>query len=860
MFDAGNISSLGGSARFYLSTYYDNTSWMEIGGFNISKVTKDFGTNGWVWSMDGTAKITIPTGAVSSDTAANLLIYPAQAPYNPIILQKDLEPVGNENGFVQHFYLYSDEGGGGEGGPTSGGDINIPSGIYSTIVMSYNENDLVIDESKLQVARWTGTSYGWSFSGIRDLVVDTENNQVTFKTNEMGLFAVLQNVSGVSIMAMIEVEPNCSDYTYEYPLFKATIKDNYSGVYENSIVMKVGQPGGYMMDIYDSTGLAHGFCYPDDYYSEYHHGYDPVSGILKVVTCGQPFECATYVVTVSARNNYGVLATAADTFTVDCTPPEIYIPKHYVSKNPEFWFTVTDLESGVDPNSIYIDFAGATDDASDVFERKLYFTWTPSQIEIINDTVYIDPLFEMKNDEYLHVVIYNGFYKTEYQENENYVRVYPGDTSGIYDCVGNHATAIHQWFPVDREAPLCSLLTSKNASPLRFLVYDGKWTVSKDRFTFYGEKSGVDSILILEDGIAADPANYSYDASTHILIYTPPSGGANIDVWVWDAVGNGYAYPQFFTIEDEAPPVVTWLSDDLYQKKDPTIEFTLTDDMSGVDWDSVHVDVWKGSNIYKTFYPNDIMGMKFGDKVTIYMPDYSNNEDLRVVVYTYRSGTSSYPYTTYYYKTGPYDLAGNHASPADKIWKIDTYSPSISTSMTDFADRPIVMQITDAGSGVDWATFEATEIDSYSVDENTGMVSIYLPDGTFEVSINVADEVGNWLSKPFEFTAEAAELSVEGAYNWPNPFDPSAEVTTIELALTQGADVTVKIYDFAGDLVKTVLSNQYKSANGSVKWAGTTDDGEDVANGIYLCHIKAKATDGSKTATKVVKIAVVKKD
>lgn len=571
----------------------------------------------------------MPEGVID-DTLANLLIFPAQKPDVTSIPHMDYLPVGNENGMLQQFYLFLPDTLCPFGEPCSGGEqlYHSPT-VYSTIVLSYDTNEVQIDESELQVGRWNEDTLRWEFTGIRDLVVDTVNNTATFKTNEMGLYAVVQNVSGISIMAMVEVEPNCSDYTYKYPLFKATIKDNYSGVYENSIVMRVGPLGGYMMEIYDGGSLADGFCYRDTSGGEY-YGYDPVSGILKVENCGQPFDAGTYVVTVSARNNYGIKATAGDTFIVETAPPEIYIPKHYVSKNPEFWFTVKDLESGVDKNSIFIDFAGATYDYSDVFERKIYFTMTPSQIDIVNDTVYIDPLFELKDDDYLHVVIYNGIYRREYQENENYVRIYAdsnGHSHGIYDCVGNQATVIHQWFPVDGSPPVITLLSELSDRPLEFRITDAR--------------SGIKTVV-------ADPAGTSsWDSLTGKFLYTPSDGDRMITITATDTVGNVTVYP---------------------------------------------------------------------------------------------------------------------------------------------------------------------------------------------------------------FTTEAEVLAITDVYNYPNPFDPTGDgYTTIELGLTKGANVTVKIYDFAGDYVTTL-----SPVNGEYRWKGTTEDGEMVANGVYLCYIKAK--DGSNTVTEVIKIAVVKKD
>jgi hypothetical protein len=118
------------------------------------------------------------------------------------------------------------------------------------------------------------------------------------------------------------------------------------------------------------------------------------------------------------------------------------------------------------------------------------------------------------------VVIYNGQYHTEHHENENYVRVYgdsaTGHSYGIYDCVGNQATVIHQWFPIDREAPVITMLSTQWGNPLLFEVSD--------------EKSGVslEDIVVMENGVTAPADSVTYDPATGILTYRPPTDGAVI--------------------------------------------------------------------------------------------------------------------------------------------------------------------------------------------------------------------------------------------------------------------------------------------------------------------------------------------
>jgi len=94
------------------------------------------------------------------------------------------------------------------------------------------------------------------------------------------------------------------------------------------------------------------------------------------------------------------------------------------------------------------------------------------------------------------------------------------------------------------------------------------------------------------------------------------------------------------------------------------------------------------------------------------------------------------------------------------------------------------------------------------------------------------------------------------ASNQPNPFNPYKKETTIYLGVTQPSTVEVKIYDLAGELVRTLLSG-WVAAGATVAWDGGADDGPVVADGVYLCHIKAATEDGT-VREQIIKIAVLK--
>ncbi len=73
------------------------------------------------------------------------------------------------------------------------------------------------------------------------------------------------------------------------------------------------------------------------------------------------------------------------------------------------------------------------------------------------------------------------------------------------------------------------------------------------------------------------------------------------------------------------------------------------------------------------------------------------------------------------------------------------------------------------------------------------------------------------------------------AQNYPNPFNPSTE---IHFALPEDAKITLKIYNIAGELVKTLVDERKAAGNYSMTWNGTNDKGRSVAAGVYFYQIE----------------------
>lgn len=100
---------------------------------------------------------------------------------------------------------------------------------------------------------------------------------------------------------------------------------------------------------------------------------------------------------------------------------------------------------------------------------------------------------------------------------------------------------------------------------------------------------------------------------------------------------------------------------------------------------------------------------------------------------------------------------------------------------------------------------------------------------------------------PTAISPQPAAL-VEGfslAQNYPNPFNP---VTTIPFTLPKAANVTLVIYNSAGQPIRTLVSGNLSAGRHLLQWDGTDGAGKPVASGVYLYRLKA---DNFKEARKM---------
>ncbi len=85
--------------------------------------------------------------------------------------------------------------------------------------------------------------------------------------------------------------------------------------------------------------------------------------------------------------------------------------------------------------------------------------------------------------------------------------------------------------------------------------------------------------------------------------------------------------------------------------------------------------------------------------------------------------------------------------------------------------------------------------------------------------------------------------------NYPNPFNPSTE---IKFDIMQSANVTLRIYNSAGQLTKTLINENLKPNSYSVVWNGRDDRGKQCSSGTYFYRLES----GNHNVTK--KMSLIK--
>jgi hypothetical protein len=109
----------------------------------------------------------------------------------------------------------------------------------------------------------------------------------------------------------------------------------------------------------------------------------------------------------------------------------------------------------------------------------------------------------------------------------------------------------------------------------------------------------------------------------------------------------------------------------------------------------------------------------------------------------------------------------------------------------------------------------------------------------FEIGQGVVfdpDQLQNQVLTQGALTVESTPTEFALLQNFPNPFNPE---TTIGYNLAEGGDVSLRIYNIVGQVVRTLVSERQSSGRYQVRWSGTDDRGVAVSSGIYFYQVSA---------------------
>lgn len=168
----------------------------------------------------------------------------------------------------------------------------------------------------------------------------------------------------------------------------------------------------------------------------------------------------------------------------------------------------------------------------------------------------------------------------------------------------------------------------------------------------------------------------------------------------------------------------------------------------------------------------------------------------------------------------------------------------------------------DGQQSVDLSSYYVGSVDSYQDGEVAYPVTISLSFGKHSVTVQAFDVFNNQSDTSATFDIESSEqLSIQNVYNYPDPFSSETSFTFQRTAVggaNAPVNVTIKVFTLSGRLIKTIKAPFVTGTFVKIPWDGLDDDGNRLANGVYLYKVIASTVDGSQTSETLGKMAVVR--
>ena len=131
--------------------------------------------------------------------------------------------------------------------------------------------------------------------------------------------------------------------------------------------------------------------------------------------------------------------------------------------------------------------------------------------------------------------------------------------------------------------------------------------------------------------------------------------------------------------------------------------------------------------------------------------------------------------------------------------------------------------------------------------------------GDYKITIKAWDVYNNLSTQDASFTVVSADngIVLRDVVNYPNPFS-SSTTFTFQHNISSAINAKIKIYSIAGRLIKQIEATDLMDKFVKIDWDGRDEDGNQIANGVYLYKLIVESVDGLYKDNVLGKLAVVR--
>jgi hypothetical protein len=183
-------------------------------------------------------------------------------------------------------------------------------------------------------------------------------------------------------------------------------------------------------------------------------------------------------------------------------------------------------------------------------------------------------------------------------------------------------------------------------------------------------------------------------------------------------------------------------------------------------------------------------------------------------------------------------------------------SAGINTSSSGIGHR-IEVRVNNAAESKDVTENYTSTLDN----SREGTVTVELGEltpGRNSLQVRAWDSFNNpTVAETFFTVASSDALTIVDVLNYPNPFASSTYFTFRHNQLLP-LTVTVKVYTVAGRPVRSIDWVTSGETYVKIPWDGRDEDGDLLANGVYLYKVVVRTSDGSSSTEALGKLTIVK--